>query len=623
MEFLKAIGAFILRFIWWIVKFVLRIVLGLLVLYAVFYLLITKVDWQKHVDPQDIPDRVYDLAHKLDFHNWGELALPDINLPSFGGTPDAIFAINEDNSSPIGAVLTYEDGGGLVIYMRSLGSARIMDRIIAEDAEGHQTTLTFSDNGLPRTLEFAGYTVEYSDFRTSSFDLKITSPDGTVEVKEDVPLDFSSKSAMYEMFAPEVAHALGADTAVNFLGKYIAKAATAVGLTGANAAGNAIIDFNDVKDHSYWKEAVGLAVNTGVCAGGVLTILVPNPLSVGAIALGCGGAILDAAPVVVDLDPCNTKDVYSKGCFGEILDQIQGIDNSSPIARFYLSGQVKRDPYGAVENAKLVFTHKSGEKITVVAEKGNGLFGHSLDAGGAALRTGAYTVVVTAPGFETLNLTGAVSDDRIKFVDTESGKTVYDQKRGWNMKSWDVMMLTTEDAAEKETEEKEVTPASSGDSSDYTGKYKGDIYMDGSINNAANFPFMNEFFGFLEIEIGKNNEIDCYWSFEGALNYSSDVGSIAGDTNVESTKCDGMLIPGDAVKINISGKQKGTEPPANFNDPDHATLGKGKVGGSYKDVDFAIQAYLTGEEITSTLQSFRGVFTNSTGTGIGIILKKQ
>ena len=609
---MKTILGFIWKILWFFLKPVLRFVVALAVLYVIGYLIVTQYDWTKHVAPEDVPQPVYTLFEKLDFRNWN-VEGPSLSLPSFGNS-DVIFAINDDLTSPVGAVVTFNEEDSFVVYMRDSGGARIMDRIVSSDEDGGLTTLTFDDFGMPQTLQALGYTVDYGNISDTAMDVTITDPEGNVETREDIPLDFASKSAMLEGFSPEKAHAVAPSAAVKFLSILVGKKLTAAGIALPDSFAQKVFDYNDVRDHAYWTESVSMSVNIGVCAGGALTMLVPNPLSAGAIALGCGGAILDGIPVFTPFDPCNTKDVYSKTCFWEIVDQVRGMDNSAPVSRVALQGQVLKNESRSpgIESAKIVFTHKDGEAQTSVPTPNNGLFGFTLPANGVALKNGAYTAVLTAPGYKTMNLRGAVSDDGVKFIDNETGETVFNEKRRWSglgdhMKLY---MRTPEEAAEETVEDTttETTPA--------TTVYEGDI-SSFAPNSPDSFPFMKEFFGSARIEIN-DGTATCYWSFEGNLDYTSNTGSIFGDTNVESDSCEG-IVQDSAVQL--AGKQSGVEPmPTVSGDPSAAI---GKLGGQYSDVDFSIVGTTDGDTLSGTLFSTRGVFIHELGGGIQFVLNKK
>ncbi|GMQ95366.1 MAG: hypothetical protein BMS9Abin13_479 [Patescibacteria group bacterium] len=653
MNILKIIFTYFIFLIKLLFKFIFRIV----IIFTVLYLVLHYVDIYAYINKDRVPTPAQvaiDYAKETPPIGvvkdiWDYVPLKDISLSNLlDKDSDVVFAINEDSTSPIGAVVSYKGGGGMVVYMKNIGGKRIMDRIIASDTKNNVSTLIFNNNGLPKKLEFAGYAVDYTEFRENTFDIIITDPEGNTEVKKQIPLNFTNETAMIPFVG--IAHAIGADTVVKYLTNFIAKNAaqniakktTSFGLSKVSNAGNAVLDFNDVKDPAYWTEAVNLAVNTGICAGGVLTILVPNPLSAGAITLGCGGVILDAVPVIAnltgsDFDPCNTKDMYSAGCFGELIKWVTGIENKAIVTDIFLGGSVvhKESKYriNNIENSKIIFTHKGGKTTTVIPDEfghfGNYKSGIMSRVRPASLGVGAYSIVVTAPGFETLSLKGVVSSNRVKFI---GNTTNYDEKGTFRYPSITFYMepikKTIEQDSKKEggknkkdDDEKQTTTSDAG----FSGTYIGAVST--ITNNDANkFPYLSDFAGVIEINIGdvsnlvvggsrgnNSKNITCAIKIAGNSEYPSGTAYVSGPVIFESTYCVGTISLSNAKNatplITLTGKHKSTGSDGQLRDDITFYV----RGGSLKNG--VINGILTTEDLS--------VWLGRSSNGIVFTLKKK
>jgi len=118
---------------------------------------------------------------------------------------DLVLHLNKTPNSDIPFVIQDDSGQKIVAFKK--GSGREIGKLVFSTNDDGVGTVIVGDNGLPVTLEFAGFTARYSNYTDSTVDILIEKPDGQTEVFRKSPIVPPLKSALRIIPLVSVAHA--------------------------------------------------------------------------------------------------------------------------------------------------------------------------------------------------------------------------------------------------------------------------------------------------------------------------------------------------------------------------------------------------------------------------------
>jgi len=477
-----SIFLFILKPFIFLAKFILRIA----IIVAVFYLIFHYVNIYDYLDKDRLPapaQVAIDYAQETSIGGIFKEVFSYIPVPKIfisGLNPfssENTLAINTNPDSDVGAVLDFDNGGGgSVVYTTEYQGKEKINKIIGHSKKGEIATININpETLLPTKTEFNGYTYNYHRFTNIGVDISVTDPEGNTSEIETVLFD---QALTKGNFLLPVANAGVITKGVSWVAiniqKFVGKKAAASSLSA--------LDFDATMDPAMWAEYISKIESISTCAVGLVTMVVPNPASGLAIAVGCGSYLAETIPQYSSVAPdiCNTKDVNTESCVGAIINwATSGLDKGD----FYLQGSVKAGGFlsgSFTSDATLTFTHKDGTVITIKTPKRFGscrliqekkgafveLTKEENCTQGRILKQGAHSVVVSAEGFITRQFVLAISDDRVLIK--EGKETVFDEKRegSYSKKRWGIVLKTIEE----EELDKEITEPDKGR---FDGSWKG------------------------------------------------------------------------------------------------------------------------------------------------------
>ncbi len=310
--------------------------------------------------------------------------------------------INTNENSDLAMLSVNENGVGVKVYTKKTSTGEIVDYFVIEDQENSVIRINVDEDGIMNELKFDGYTLSYSNFTGSSIDLTVTYSDGTSKTEKGISIgeNFSWIPSAYAK---------------------------------SNEDGNR----EDHSDGKYYTDVAGNAWNTIVCVGGLATNLLPNPVSTSIIVMGCGTLFSRAIPANIVIDDCGDKSIFD--CVTSVLAQKK--------SALYLDGAISsNDGEHLLPNVDILMTHKNGKYINEKTEL-YGLYSIPLDV------NGLYTIDISKDEFVPRKFTMAVSNDRVKIIDSDE-KTLYDQKRAvTNLPAFN-FSLTLNDTLEQLEKEK-------------------------------------------------------------------------------------------------------------------------------------------------------------------------
>lgn len=431
----------IIKIILWPVVFLFKLALRLLSIILIIYLVLHYVNVYDYVSKDSIPSPVrvaIEYSQSTSFSEaikdaWAQNPLIGISLPSLPSinlfSSDNVLTINTNPNSKIGAVLDFNNGGGVVAYTSNHGGRKKITKMVGRSKKGNTASLEIDPTTmLPTKMEMDGYTILYHRFTNIGVDVSIIDQDGKMGEVETALFDkaFAKENSLIKTANASVI-TKGILWVAKTGAKFMGKTAAAVGVN--------TLDFDETMDFNMWSEHISNIENIAVCGIGLATIWVPTGVSQAAAAWGCGNYLAQTVPQYVEIDEvdiCKTKDPYTGSCISSAINYASGAKSGAPATKLYLQGQVViSSKYRSLLQSnpvKITFIHSDGSRVVV--KNVTNLFGFDLNNPGALLKLGRHNVVVESKGFKTSKFT-LVFDTQHRLLIRDDEKTVYDKVASW------------------------------------------------------------------------------------------------------------------------------------------------------------------------------------------------
>lgn len=451
--------------------------------------------------------------------------------------------INTDADNPLAMVSVNDDGVGVKLYTKQVGDREYVDYFLIEKAGIDPVRVQVNEQGLAEEMSIAGYVLQYSNHTDTSVDLTVIAPDGSRQEKKGVAIGSAQVSSHSFSLVP-TAYASDEFNDATEMRDLLEREDQEQHARG------------DHLDGKYYFEVVGTAWNGIACAGGLLTSIIPNPVSATAAVIGCGQLISRTLPTFGVIEGCEDASVF---------DCVTGTATSliMPTSSVYLRGRVS-DTTGEhmLPDTEITLTHKTGSEKKTQSQK-YGIYGD--DASLPLEKNGSYTLEFSHPEFQPRSFQLVMSDQRIKIVDSKTGTSVLDVEH-------------TEDALI---------------SLDVQLSLSGAFFAEISTRDAANTTagINGDFKGEIEIIAEGAGMYSCTWNLAGQIDYQeSRYVGMHGSVNARSTSCSGAEQDDGTIKL--TGTINGDEPLPDgltveqFNSPAFEMM-HGTVG-PIKDLGFQI-----------------------------------
>ncbi len=434
--------------------------------------------------------------------------------------------INTSPHDPLAMISVNEQGIGIKLYTKELQNKEIVDYFIIETANSNPVKVVVDEKGRSKEVFIEDYVLQFSNYTEKTVDLSVVAPDGKIENAKNLPINKAKVSLIPMIYAANSPESAGKR--------------------------------NDNLDGKYYSDVVGTAWNGVICAGGILTNIIPNPVSTTTAVIGCGTLVSRVTPTPGKINNCSDKSVFD--C---ITGKISSII-STPESFTYLRGSVaSSDGAHLIPEVAITLKHKSGSEKKAVSQK-YGIYGDNAEL--PLEKNGAYTLEFLHPEFKVKTLQIVLSDERIKIVEEESKETFVD-------------IANTEDAL-----------ISLDITLELASGFKAEISTRDSANTAAGI--YGDLRGSIEINPDGFGKYECNWELSGTIDYeaSSGYGGMHGDVKAYSTSCSGEENADG--KIELIGTADGMEPL-----PDSITEeqlkspifeGYSEIVGEMKDIGFKI-----------------------------------
>lgn len=309
--------------------------------------------------------------------------------------------IDTDPDTPEEMVAVGEAGEALVAFAERRGDEAWIDEVALVAPDGTSGLISVGENGLVKSFASQGYLFEYANHTDEGVDITITGPDGEVTTVVQEPV-----TAM----PTEVARGNGpwAQAQLN---------------SGPGSVRYAQPHYASVptdEHFSAWEviSQTTFLANIVGCGASVAALLPTFGGSASIGLLSCGTVLVRTGINFTELDQCMTEEQRQAKDFSCIVD---GFEDG---LRRVTGPQV--DTF--VRSAK---DGRPVEKASVVRSTSTGRFlgrNRTNDQGyawvGDFTEQGSYLITVGAEGYQPVRITVAVTADRIKAVDADSG-TVY------------------------------------------------------------------------------------------------------------------------------------------------------------------------------------------------------
>jgi hypothetical protein len=343
-------------------------------------------------------------------------------VPWHADTPQVF--VNTDANTPLALYVKGINGTQVAFSTTNQGATEVLESLTIKTRNGTVGSIALNPNGAPKRLVASGHVVEYSNWTLDTVDISVSYPDGSRTLHEAVP----SPLAHSAPFFVRTAHAYGTLPSVD---------AVPIEYQGQTR--------EDHLDGEYYFDVGGTAWNAVICGAGVLTDVIPNPVSTWAAVAGCGTLVARVAPTPVSIDGCTEADSIFD-CAKKKISTALGVDvETLP----YLRGTVLRES----DSQQL-----QGVSVTIRDRVGRahhektGPLGFGYTEEGIALKNGAYILTVEANGLQTRTFNVVASDNRVKIEDANTTDILLDQT-DTSIPLQEIVVVLSEPSSSKENDD--------------------------------------------------------------------------------------------------------------------------------------------------------------------------
>lgn len=409
-----------------------------------------------------------------------------------------ITIINSNEDSNIALIHQNENGDKITVITEKIFSGEIVKQITIENNAGETAVIELNIDGRPESFALGKDRLVFSNYTKTTVDIQAVYSDGSAKELNGVEIP------KVELKTSRLIQAVNAS------------AAKRIDSIVIKTPGRA-----DRLDGKYYFEVVGTAWNVVACAGGLITNIIPNPISTFTAAVGCGSLLARNVTVEEnDIEGCDSSD----SLYNCILKKVFGDEEA-----YKLNGRVTiniDNNYIGVKNVGLEIVDKKGKTFKAVTGR-EGYFSLPVWA------SRAYSITAIHEDLAGRNFEMAISDDVILIKD-EKGEDAY--------KLSDYQNIDKDFVFSMKANRVYVSSFSSRDPLNLGKGIHGDI--DGNVR----IEFLDD--GSVVCELNMNGNINA--TADGAQSYE-----FRGPVYAKSIECKGESKDG---KLVLSGKVNGDEP---------------------------------------------------------------